>query len=65
MKDFKDIVSHFATEGTIDTVKPLGNGLINDTYIVRTAEPTATMCCSASTITSSPTWRPFSATSRL
>ncbi len=41
MKDFKDIVSHFATEGTIDTVKPLGNGLINDTYIVRTAEPTA------------------------
>lgn len=41
MKDLKEIVSHFATEGTLDTVKPLGNGLINDTYIARTAEPAA------------------------
>ncbi len=41
MKDLKEITSHFATEGTVDTVKPLGNGLINDTYIVRTAEESA------------------------
>ncbi|MDE5970818.1 MAG: aminoglycoside phosphotransferase family protein [Muribaculaceae bacterium] len=38
MKDFSNIVSQFAVEGTIEAVKPLGNGLINDTFIVKTAE---------------------------
>lgn len=30
------IIAHFATEGVISEVKPLGEGLINDTFIVRT-----------------------------
>lgn len=33
-----DIVSHFATEGTVNDIRPLGNGLINDTYKVTTKE---------------------------
>ena len=33
-----DIVGHFAYEGTISEIKPLGEGLINDTYKVKTAE---------------------------
>ena len=37
----RDIVSHFQHEGTIAGIEPLGNGLINDTFIVRTAEPSA------------------------
>lgn len=32
------ILSHFLLEGTVDTVKPLGNGLINDTFKVTTRE---------------------------
>lgn len=31
-----NIISHFATEGKILEIKPLGDGFINDTYIVRT-----------------------------
>lgn len=38
MEKLKDIVSRFATEGSITEISPLGNGLINDTYIVRTAD---------------------------
>lgn len=30
------VVKHFDLKGKIDSIKPLGNGLINDTYIVRT-----------------------------
>ena len=41
MKDLKEIVSHFDTEGTTFEIKPLGNGLINDTYIIRTVEADA------------------------
>lgn len=33
-----EIVRHFCTEGTVMSVKPLGKGLINDSYIVRTKE---------------------------
>ncbi|MCM1483865.1 MAG: aminoglycoside phosphotransferase family protein [Muribaculaceae bacterium] len=33
-----EIVSRFATKGTISEIKPLGNGLINDTYRVNTAD---------------------------
>ena len=33
-----DIVSRFATEGTVADIRPLGNGLINDTYKVSTKE---------------------------
>lgn len=33
-----DIVSHFDTDGTPQTVTPLGNGLINDTFKVTTRE---------------------------
>ena len=33
------IVGRFAYEGTVSEIKPLGEGLINDTYKVKTAEP--------------------------
>jgi Ser/Thr protein kinase RdoA (MazF antagonist) len=36
-----NIVSHFTTEGTVDDIRPLGNGLINDTYKVTTKEADA------------------------
>lgn len=36
MKDLKEIVAKFAVKGEVESVTPLGNGLINDTYIVRT-----------------------------
>lgn len=34
----KAIVAQFAIEGTVERIKPLGEGLINDTYKVLTAE---------------------------
>lgn len=34
----EQIVALFATTGTINEIRPLGEGLINDTYLVRTAE---------------------------
>ena len=37
----KQIVDRFATRGTVSEIKPLGEGLINDTLLVRTAEPDA------------------------
>ncbi len=36
--DLKDIVAKFAIRGTVSEIKPLGEGLINDTYKVKTAE---------------------------
>lgn len=36
MEKYKEIVSHFAVSGNVTDVAPLGNGLINDTYIVET-----------------------------
>ncbi|MEG1564486.1 MAG: phosphotransferase [Bacteroides sp.] len=41
MKNLHDIVSHFRIEGSINEIKPLGTGLINDTYKVTTAEAAA------------------------
>lgn len=38
MKDLLSIVSHFQMQGTVREIKPLGLGLINDTYKVTTAE---------------------------
>ena len=38
MKEIKSIVEQFDTRGTIATIKPLGNGLINDTFLVKTEE---------------------------
>lgn len=35
------LLSHFALQGTLAEVRPLGNGLINDTYFVQMAEPDA------------------------
>ena len=35
------IVRQFQIEGTVSTVTPLGNGLINDTYLVKTLEADA------------------------
>lgn len=36
MKDLKEIVARFDTKGEVAEITPLGNGLINDTYIVKT-----------------------------
>ena len=39
MKDLKSIVSAFDIKGEVLEVKPLGNGLINDTFVVHTDGP--------------------------
>jgi hypothetical protein len=39
MDNWKQILAQFNTQGTLCEPKALGNGLINDTFIVRTAEP--------------------------
>ena len=36
--ELKTIVDRFAVTGTVSEIKPLGAGLINDTFLVRTAE---------------------------
>ena len=41
MNNLNQIISHFNIKGTVSDVKPLGNGLINDTYKVNTVEPDA------------------------
>lgn len=41
MKQLHNIVAHFSIQGTISEVKPLGTGLINDTYKVTTIEADA------------------------
>lgn len=41
MKDLLSIVSHFDLQGTVHEIKPLGAGLINDTYKVNTQEADA------------------------
>lgn len=42
MKDLSKIVENFKTRGTVKAIKPLGSGLINDTYKVETAESDST-----------------------
>ncbi len=39
MEEYLNILDHFALEGRVVDVKPLGNGLINDTLLVRTDGP--------------------------
>ncbi len=39
--NLNDIVNQFDIQGTVGEIKPLGNGLINDTYKVSTREPDA------------------------
>ena len=41
MKDLNLIASQFLTRGTVCSIEPLGNGLINDTYRVSTSETDA------------------------
>lgn len=36
MKDLKDITERFSILGEVDSISPLGEGLINDTYLVKT-----------------------------
>ena len=38
-EQLSNIVSHFQTQGTVNDIRPLGSGLINDTYKVTTADP--------------------------
>jgi Ser/Thr protein kinase RdoA (MazF antagonist) len=37
-KQLIEVVSQFQIEGSVSAVSPLGNGLINDTYLVKTSE---------------------------
>lgn len=41
MQHLKNIVDRFNIRGTVESIKPLGNGLINDTYRVSTIEDDA------------------------
>ena len=41
MKNLQEIVSHFQIQGSVGEIKPLGSGLINDTYKVNTNEADA------------------------
>lgn len=34
-----DVASHFALEGTVDSIEPYGDGHINTTYLVTTDGP--------------------------
>ena len=40
-EQLRAIVDRFDTRGTIDNIRPLGNGLINDTFLVTTVEADA------------------------
>ena len=40
-EQLRDIVSRFAIQGTVSEIAPLGAGLINDTYCVKTTESDA------------------------
>ena len=65
MKDLTTILKQFDIKGTVSEIKPLGNGLINDTYKVTTQEEDAPdYVYSASTTPSSPLLTSCSATSR-
>ena len=41
MKDLSSIVAKFKVQGTVEEIKPLGAGLINDNYKVNTKEADA------------------------
>ncbi|MCP3894220.1 MULTISPECIES: aminoglycoside phosphotransferase family protein [Bacteroides] len=41
MKNLQETVSHFHIQGSVGEIKPLGSGLINDTYKVNTIEADA------------------------
>ena len=47
MKDLSGIVAKFKVQGTVEEIKPLGTGLINDTYKVNTKEVDAPRLCPA------------------
>ena len=65
MNNLNQIISHFSITGTVADVKPLGNGLINDTYKIPQPRPMhPTMCFSVSTIRYSPMSTCCSTTSR-
>ena len=36
--DLVQIAAKFKLEGTVDRVEPMGDGFINDTFIIRTKE---------------------------
>ena len=38
MKDLSSIVAKFKVQGTVEEIKPLGAGLVNDTYEVNIKE---------------------------
>jgi Ser/Thr protein kinase RdoA (MazF antagonist) len=39
MKDLRNIATRFNIQGNVSDIRPLGNGLINDTFLVSTMEP--------------------------
>lgn len=40
MENLKFIVNHFDIAGSVESIRPLGNGLINDTFLVKTDSET-------------------------
>ena len=40
MEQLRQIAGHFLLQGHIDQISPLGNGLINDTYLITTSDDT-------------------------
>ncbi len=39
MKEYSEVIKQFELKGTVSSVTPLGNGLINDTLKIETSEP--------------------------
>lgn len=56
--ELQEIASQFALEGAITAIDSLGEGFINDTFIVRTAAMRRITSSSAKTRASFPTFRP-------
>ena len=57
-KKLQEIASHFALEGGIAAIDSLGEGFINDTFIIRTEGRPPITFFSARTKTYFPTFRP-------
>ena len=45
MNDLQNIVSHFSIDGTLSDIKPLGTGLINDSYQVTQLKKISPIMC--------------------
>ena len=57
-ENLREIASHFALEGPVTAIDSLGEGFINDTFIVRTEADAPDYILNARTRPFSPTCRP-------